>query len=174
MTARNIGDQNLNILNDLWQIREINQKLTSRNEKDSDFDDRFSAFLKSGLDTDDFERVRTVSIGSIQAAGSLGWRSLKPAEVQRITDVIALPLASKEIMFIVFMPYAKNLHRESDAWINWIYHKKSLRVLPEICVPKKGDIKTGWHCAETGSKEYLQLMDKNEIRLAYGESVYVL
>jgi len=173
-SARNVGDQTLNILTDLWKITAINHKVISRDQGEQKFDARLSHFLKSGSDAENIERVRTTSNGEVLAAGSLGWHSLKSAESQKLTDVIALPPTSKEISLSIIVPYAKSLNRESDVWINWTYNKKSHLTATEVCVPDKEGSKNRWRCVPSGSKDYERLLEQNEIRFAYDESAYVL
>jgi len=172
-SARNIGDQTLNLLTDLWKITEINHQIIDRDEMGQEFDTRFSYFLKLGSEGENIERVRTTSNGKILAAGSLGWHSLKSAESQKLTDVIALPLTSKEISLSIMIPYAKNLSRASETWINWTYNKKTYATTTEICTSNKLGGNSRRHCALEGSKDYKRLVDNNEIRFAFDEYAYV-
>jgi hypothetical protein len=154
-------------MSDLWKVIEINHKVISSDSKVQNFDARFSDFLKSGPDTANIERVRTTHNGRILAAGSLGWHSLKSTESQKLSDVIALPLTSKEIVLTIVVPYSKLLSRDSETWINWTYNQKTNEIATEICSARR-------HCAPVGSKEYKLLLEKSDIRYAYDESAYVL
>jgi hypothetical protein len=172
-SAHNIGDQTINILTDLWKITEINHKIITRDQAVQDFDARFADFLSLGSDAENIERVRTTYNGNILAAGSLGWNSLKSGESQKLTDVIALPLTSKEISLSIIVPYAKNLNRDSATWINWTYNKTKHVTAIEICTSNKLNSNTRWHCVPQGSGDYKRLLTDNEIRFAYDESAYV-
>jgi hypothetical protein len=172
-SAHNIGDQTINILTDLWIITEINHKIVTSDQAAPDFDTRFKDFLSSGSDAENIERVRTTYNGNILAAGSLGWHSLKSGESQKLTDVIALPLTSREISLSIIAPYAKDLNRDSSTWINWTYNKKTHTTATEICTSNNLNSNTRWHCVPEGSKDYERLLKHNEIRFAYDESAYV-
>jgi hypothetical protein len=171
--ARNIGNQTLSMLYDLWRITEVNRQSIANGQLKQDFESRYSKFLKTGEDYGIIERVRKTSNGKVLAAGSLGWNSLKSSESQQLSEVVALPLSSKEVLLQITIPYAKNLNKDSDTWINWRYNKKANSTTAEICTAHKA-YNTSWHCVPEGDKDYNRLLQENEIRFAHDESAYVL
>lgn len=173
-TARNSGDQALYLMSDLWKIAELDHKIIPEDKRSQEFDARLSRFLKSGSDADWVERIRKVSNGVVLAAGSLGWNSLYPSESQRLSQVIALPPTSREIVLTIIVPYSKNLNRDSNTWINWKYDKKAYTFATEICIPSRKGVANQWQCEAAGSKEYQRQIKENSIRFAYDESAYLL
>lgn len=171
--AKNVGDQTLNMLYDQWTIRELDQKSIANDQRYQNLEESYSKFLQTGDDSGVIERVRKTSSGKILAAGSLGWNALKSSESQRLSEVIALPLSSKEISLSVTVPYAKDLNKDSNTWINWSYNKKTNSTIAEICTADKTN-RTRWHCVPEGAKDYKRLLEDSGIRFAHDESAYLL
>jgi len=173
-SARNIGEQTLNIMNDLWKVIEINHKVTETDQGLQNFDVRLSDFVALGPDAGNIERVRKTTNGKILAVGSLGWHSLKSTESQKLSVIVALPLTCKEIALTIVAPYSKNLNRNSQTWITWTYNKKTHGTSTEICTSKGISHNTRLNCTPAGSTNYKHLLEQNDIRFAYDESAYVL